>query len=345
MENRRFESEADVRTALRRRLGRPVRDDIWELLVEDYYVGEVLKNEFPDAFDSLFRQYRRLNRLGSERMRRSRPMVGEAPPDKRWQLISKILAEDAQEYPLVRRFRREHLQERLLEPQEVEAWIEDSAQEDGPPTRWLTLPCPPKHTLTTRPDGSVVVEPPLFVKELSHGLKEEVRLLSWVGGQGWVRRKAVAAAGVLNTLHELAVHLARRYGWHEAKCTTFVLTGQVPVLSPIRYRVSYHGGSVYERARIRLEVDPGVSPDRLVDVYRKVRRGVSPRRRRPLSPKIADLVSFILGHPAGSWEARRKIWNEEHPDWRYDHRRSFSRDFHRAVASLFRPPSWEPAQK
>jgi len=334
-----------VRKALERELRRPVRDDIWELLVEERYLEEVPKNEFPDAFDNLCQKYRRVDRLAGRTIRRPRPMASEVPPDRRWELISKILAEDAQEYPLVRRFRTRHLQGRLVNPEEVEAWIETTAEEDGPPTRWLTLPCPSHHTLPGRPDGSTVVEPPLVVRELTGGLREEVKTLSWVGNQGHVRRKPVAATGVLNGLRVLAAHLARRYGWHQASCTTHVLTGVVPPLSPMRYEVSYYGGSIYQRARIRLEVDPEVSPSRLVDVYRKVRRRVRPRRRRPLSPKIADLVSFTLGHPETTWKERTKIWNKEHPKWRYTHASNLSRDFHRAVRALFRPPSWEPAEK
>jgi hypothetical protein len=296
-------TEAEVRSALEKRLGRPVSDALWQGLVEDRYVAEVLHGE-AGAFDALVKQYRRRERWAREYQRESKTERREAPPDRRALLVSRLLAREASHLPEVKAFRREVLPGGLLSPEEVGPWIREKVREAG--------------------EGS------------------PDRTLWWVEGGKW-HSCFVGMEGVLARLWWLSREVARQINCSEAQATDFILTGRVPIISPLRWGVHRTFTQVYAYARIVLEINPEVSPAEVAQFYREARKSVlQGERSKPLSQRVAALVEFVLGHDGGTWREKMEAWNREYPQWRYTSEKNMARDYHRAVGKLLRPPKYEP---
>ncbi len=131
----------------------------------------------------------------------------------------------------------------------------------------------------------------------------------------------------------------------------------------LKYGVNYSVGKDYQpRARITLNVDSEVSPAKVAEVYSQLRQRVrSGRRNKPMSDRILTLVEFVLEHRrrGKNWEDIMELWNRRYPKWKVLKpirqsgkdpeaealRRAlwnFSRDYNRAVQSLFREPKYSP---
>jgi hypothetical protein len=226
--------------------------------------------------------------------------------------------------PNVKWFRNEVLHGRLLARDEVEEWIKQKAEEDGPHTVYLRVPVPSDkvvHMPDGRgwivPNGSLAVGASVESLEYSAPTKE------------WVQIVVVSENGVLGWLRVLSKRLARTYGWKPYQATVFVLT-DVPPLLP---RAELRDGSSWSRARgslhaIRIEVhDPFLSPRTVMEMYRKARAKIFPGRRyRRMSTKHISLAQFYGGEKSKSWADLMKEWNRAYPEWTYDEERNFSRD-------------------
>jgi hypothetical protein len=364
-----YADEDEVRLALERKLRKTVDAETWDLLVEERYVASVKEGD--EELEELVYQYKRHERRSpperevlknlTTRGPRQQSPEKEEQPDKRFELISQLLANEATDRPDVRKFRREHLHNNLLGRGEVAPWLEEKAREEakaGLPSQWLKFPLPKGHTI--RPNQkteSIKVVPPLTTLPM-YGVSRDRELLEWAGEDGIVPGHTyVAHGGVLHELQLLGKYLAKMYGWQEAQATTFVLTGVCPLVSQLRFGVNYSVGKDYRpRARITLNVDPEVSPAKVAEVYRKVRQSVrSGKRNKPMSERILTLVEFALEQRrlGKKWEDIMELWNRRYPKWKVlkPKRQSgkdpeaealrralwnFNRDYNRAVEGLFK---------
>jgi len=348
-----YSNEEEVRDALERKLGGPPGPNIWGFLIEDRYVEDVLAGEDSDL-QGLVDRYWQLARWFSERqpVPQQKAERGEVPPDSRARLITKILAKEAAQLPQVERFRQKYLPDGLLGREEVKPWIEKWRQAEGEPTWRIDFPLPPGHRLDYIEHEIV---PPVTLSKLPQDSTLRKHGLHWVDEYHIVRAFPVKIGGVLDNLMRVSLHLNHRYGWGEAAATHFVLTGDIPFASHLRYSIQRGdfvepSGLVHRYAHIILEVDPAASPKLVESVYRRIRQSVwAGKRYKPLSAKITALVEFVLDHKDipeqenGTWETLMKLWNklfkDEHADWAYSDSTNFAKDYHRAVKKLFRPPA------
>jgi len=379
-----YKDEDEIRLALGERLKGPVDDWVWGILVKRGYVRLVLDDK--EGLIELKRLYLRHERLGiqerealneaSTRDPGQPAKAGEMWPDRRFQVVSQLLAKEADQDGRVRRFRGKHVPKGLLTRNKVAAWIAQKAREDagrGPSGQWLKFYLPQGHKVRASPRGmGLDVVPPLTLGALAGGAAGK-EFLAWADEGATVPTHTnITIGGVLHELQALGKELARLYGWQEAQATTYVLTGIAPLVSPLRYGVSYSVGIDYRpRARITLNIDPEVSPAEVLRVYSQVRQSVrSGKRNYPMGEKILTLMEFTSRHRRWwrKWKYILERWNMEYPKWKVPKKPmsramaerirrsgkepetvalqralwSFSRDYNRAVQSLFRQPKYSP---
>ncbi len=130
--------------------------------------------------------------------------------------------------------------------------------------------------------------------------------------------------------------LAKRYAWWPAHGSLFVLTGQVPLLSPVRVTTTRRF-PITAASRLTLEVDPTVTPREVAEHYGAARKSLLQSRSRRMSPKHLRLAIYSATHSDGTWAERMRGWNDEHPDERYSQPSNFQRDAANAVKRLLNP--------
>src|SRR5439155_21293736 len=238
--------------------------------------------------------------------------------------------------PDVERFRLEELRSRLLEPEDVERWVQRQARRDGEPTNLITAALPAG---TTVERGAI--KPPLSKPTWSR-TQSANRLRYAVPDKRWPRSIAVAAGGKLDRLRVLSVDLAAIFRWTQAQATTFVLTDGIPWVDDLRVttELAIHPrapGSV--TARIHLTVDPAMGPAELAAHYAEARRAIVPGRYRPLSEKHLQLAVFAVTTQEEGWAEMMRAWNREHArkHGRYDNLATFKRDVRQAQRRILDP--------
>lgn len=345
--------EAGVRAQLAAILGRDIPDDIWELLVEDGYVQEVLGGveDHKESLKRMERRARRYLRLISatpdSQRREFIPKKGSRLRN-RMQAVSALLALEATKHPWVIRYRRDVLQDQLLDADKVEQWVLSQYQAQKGFTYWaVEVPLPTGALVLQDPrSGYFFTDPPLLVdKEFPTIRRVEVRRLSYtVPGDLNPRIVPVVADGVLGRLWRLSNKLEEIYGWTKTQGTMFVLTGHPPTIAPAwlmpDYRMPYQVTS-----RINLEIDPAVSPKEVAEFYRRARKEVISGRHRTLSEKHLQLARFLTARPEDeSWAERLSAWNEAYPQWAYsaDQVKNFSRNCMKARERLLHPDYRNP---
>jgi hypothetical protein len=177
----------------------------------------------------------------------------------------------------------------------------------------------------------------------------KVQLLFLPDVPAWLSKQSIT---VLGALKKLKASLAKDFLWSEEQAEAFVLAGAVPEYIPVRFDVESRKPAVL--TRIRLEIDPAVPPEALMEIYRVVRREVIVRRPRMLGLNTIALAQFaaelkIFGHDLKGMTLLEE-WNRQVPgntrqlpgntrEWRYEPSeiRNFSRDVAAAQRRLLEP--------
>jgi hypothetical protein len=185
-----------------------VTSEEWRVLGEIF--RESLRAGDPNTVQQAVETLRHLRKVGVAdglvRTGKFGPRTSSTRPNDRRSAHEKALAvlfaRSAAEDRNVSVVRREVLGERLISVGEVDSWLR--ARGDLP-----------------RDAGGA---PSVPVRVLAYGIP----------GCDTALHMAVAADGPLGLLAELSERLARTYSWAPAEATLFVLTGQVPLVTPIR---------------------------------------------------------------------------------------------------------------
>jgi len=142
----------DIRARLETHLGISLSEKEWELLEEECLIEMVEEGE--ETIAGVARRVRRYRAVWGQQV----PDEGDMPPmlnrepcsrerngiPERLRAISVLLAHDAAQDSMVIAFRRAVLNNQLIEPEEVEEWINQQASADGKPTQLLNgVPLPP----------------------------------------------------------------------------------------------------------------------------------------------------------------------------------------------------------
>jgi hypothetical protein len=303
-----------IRAQLEQRL--PVSDGEWELLTKDGFVSEVESG----AADVEYL----VERVKQLRLAVGQPVKQDPPAElvdadqlarrasTRAEALSALLAAEASRDENVVIFRRAELRGRLIKPENIGDWVERRTES---PSQLVTV-------AEERPDDP---------------LEYSRRVLDYAAPPGAVvMRLAVAVGSPLDRLRILSASLAQRYAWQPAQATVFVLSGLVPILSPVRANTTMRF-PITAASRITLDIDPTVTPREVAEHYAAVRKEVLPGRSRRMSEKHLRLAIYAASHSAGTWAERMRGWNDEHPDERYSQSSNFQRDAAKAVKRLLNP--------
>ena len=324
----------EIRAALSRRLGREPKEEVWDRLVEEDYVREVL--EETAEIDYLEEKYHEFVRIPGHLLQPLKSAIDSGPRQIRFQILSDLTARQAATEESVITFRRQHLSEELLKREEVDEWITRQAAEDGPASRYLRVPVPHGYEPIRR-NGRIFAEPLLTISDTSPATQVEIELLSYASPDDqWVRRIPVRHGGTLDRLRVVSKMLARRYTWKEAQASIFVLTDLCPLLSSLRggIRVAF---SQPISSRISMEIDPTLTPEEVAEQYKNLRAPLIGARYRSMSEKHLRLAEFYGGHkPEGTtWTALMDKWNRSQDrGWGYNRFETFARDCKRAWERL-----------
>ncbi len=318
-------------------LGDDITKETFDIAVESGAVAEYLDGEI--SLDDLERRLVIIEDSVAAR-KRIRLRAREASeglsrsPDYRLGAIAEIFATEAATLDEVVTFRKRHLAGGLIGWADLADWIASSAEQDGEPTAYVTIPLDD--------DGKLAVEPAAIHdhREIPRGtrLSRSIELLDYLPhGETAVRRIPTRAAGVLGELKAVAQSLVRRYDWAEAHSTLFVLTGVRP---PARKaRVTTHVAVPWHHSRRTLSIEvPLTTPPAYVErLYREARSkelGVAPRPRR-ISAQHAELAVFSYARRKDhTWAEIRQQWDLAHPDQKQGNLRSFSRACRAAFARI-----------
>lgn len=340
----RFIDERGVRAALTEDLRHEPREDIWNHLVRYRYVEEAL--ETPEAFRELTAYYRELVEIGggltsSEHAARE-PRVAREDEGDEMSLLADAAAREAAQDAEVQAFRDAALPHGVIPWADVHKWLEDRANEDGPPGGLLNgVPYDEGTDFDTVRGGWFPVVPIEISRERPASGMQRLLLAFGLPGEMGVRRMIVKPHGVLDGLLQLSETLSTRYNWQPALATVFILTGLTPPYSRAGVTLKYFSAGGTLGTRLQLEIDPSLPVDELVALYRSARKDLlapigGPKRTRPVSKKSIELARFAMANSDGTWEARMEQWNAVHPEDAYTERRNFQRDVTRILTRVQR---------
>lgn len=357
-----LKTEADVWEILAGRLKKPPRSDIWKTLVITEFVGNVLysvqeislhKGDLPfeetleedletsiktlvGKYDELERQVFSTGAVPEEFEEESyyeeekscvHSEKVHGPGDYYGLLqrsLSKILAISATRRPEVQKFRQEVLGGKLLNPEEVQTWIEQKA---GESVAEQVKKHPEINERVQFLSGDSKAERQAKLARFNYLRKLEELYFDMieyaVPHSGWVHCTWIGKTGEIGRLKQLASRLAKSYSWQEAQAVAFILTEKTPLYPTIRIT---HKISTSSPARITLDIWARLPVEMVAEVYRKARRQLIKGRDRKITKKHLELAIFAAENTRGTWAEKMRRWNNTYPGWEYEDWRPFARD-------------------
>jgi hypothetical protein len=150
---------------------------------------------------------------------------------------------------------------------------------------------------------------------------------------------------VADQLLLLAEHIRGQVPWEVWEAAWFVVTGERPLLQPLRVSTLTPVAELARRGEVALRAEPGVSGESVLRAYRQMQRellGYEPRRLKERTLKLFEFV-FQQREPSApvkpTWKAMMDAWNRIHPEWSYRDVRVFHRDVQRVEHALMSLPS------
>lgn len=267
--------------------------------------------------------------------------------------IANLLAADARHQRSVVGFRRDILENRLLNPSELPKWfgeqlerqkpyLENESRERQERFKELMVRLQKESILLHDEDSLPPIETLRFVvpqetfqDENTDGRENELEKVVPI-----VRR------GALWRLKRVVRRLVKEYGWSEGYATTFVLTDMVPRHSSGSYLIHFSNKTFLWN--IQLTIPFWYSKEDVLRLYNGVRQSVKKASHGvgfplPISERISELVVFVSkrlgksGRPGCGWLSTAEEWNARKDipaDWRYKDWRSMATAFNRARKSL-----------
>ncbi len=323
-----------IRLKLQRQLGRPVTDQMWDLLVKDHWISEL---EQGLTYDRLARRVAELESLGQPALlprpatkRRQRRLSGH---QLRAQAITLLLADEARHRDDVRAFRDSELSGKLLKLEDATAWIRREADTHrGQYGQLVTIATGPKPEFTIQGDHYVVT-PPLQTVPLGC-VRFSTETLFYVASDSEYAHAVPVCSPTLERLRAISLDLARDYWWNEAWATMFVLTDEPPPV-PMVMVGRLINSVAPSLVRMTLTVDISVSPREVSEIYAKQRLLLLGKRPRLLKDKQVRLAMFMAEFKGTPREAMH-AWNRRRPQDRYRQLGLFNRDAARARNLLMR---------
>jgi hypothetical protein len=248
----------------------------------------------------------------------------------------------------LRAFRKRALDDQLIRRWDVERWVEEQADREGPPAQsYLRVPVGDDRAEVTQSEMSPEQVRLAYIQGLErelqrmrdddaqHPLPEPAQSLSYAEA----KTVKIRPDGLLAELKSLASSLAEKLGWREEEAVGFVLSGTWPVF---QLRDATQANSVYAAASmVVLEIDPRIDATEVLRLYQKRREALGVVRdglamdERSLKLAIFTETNWRPG-VRSIWHELREKWRVEHPEdeERLDlgdkHAKKFGRECRRA---------------
>ena len=198
---------------------------------------------------------------------------------------------------------------------------------------------------------------------------EDLTWLEFRNEEGEDAFMAVRQDSVLGELQRLASSLTERFPWPEAQATWFVLTGEPPLVPPVKVRYTSRPAQVYlepsgdperfEYGEVTISAAPWVSEKIVADAYFNLQQRILPGdENRPLGQRRLELLRFVIQseNPVELTQARRgrigkelvESWDRKNPNWAYGQYKQPTSAFWDAfndVEELVLHPSWTHPRK
>ena len=343
---------------MERELGSRFLDPAWEKFegsggFEDYCREDLDWGDFKGlAEDELEHQRKMIDAIGAQplpraRVRRQEPIEIELE-DRESEFAATLAAylrDDAAQLPVVRRFRRSMLEDRLLsseEPEQVREFLQDNLASHFD---YISLdPTYRPEELTDAEDlkdliGGIADPFGEFLAFPRYPQNREAMELAW----GEVNFRYPYLEGVMElirgeerSLGDLSRWLTARYPWEQKDAAWFVLTNEPPDVISLAFSRDPM------RRTFTLTFAPWVSEDTIIRSYRSTYKGDA---KLPTAKSLA-VLRFVDEHTSlgekPQWASLTKLWNKQHPEKTYTPRsgglpKSYKRAkrFMEEVASLW----------
>jgi hypothetical protein len=366
-----YRDKESIRQYVSSKLGCPIDDITWQFVEDDGYVDDVLNaqdnRDLQEALDVLIHETRKLRRY-RRAWRGYKAPPGRSPrvqasedqavlsEDLKQRAIafSEYLAKVASFDPRIQNFRKDILGGRLLTEEEAIEFVSSPALRYFSMDRLADKGVPlTGHTaeIIEYKDARPTRTCDLSVKVQVRWGEDSVVILHRQGTFAVKYLRIIRADGspvsaevwdgsVLDDARRLAESLTKFYPWDKAQATTWLLTGNVPIVSPLKAQCKIHHMSYGEYGctfgTITLTVAPWVPASQVLAFYRKQQRKMLRRDNRPLRPKTIALFRFVTEQvdDQGKIPSVRqllKLWNKRYPEWHYRDERRFWNDVNRAV--------------
>jgi hypothetical protein len=198
---------------------------------------------------------------------------------------------------------------------------------------------------------------------------EDLAWLDFKNEEGEDDFMAVRQDSVLGELQQLASSLIERFPWGETQTTWFILTGEPPLVPPVKVRYTSRPVHVHLKSsdnterftygEVTISAAPWVSEDIVADAYFNLQRRILPgEQNRPLERRRIELLRFVLQreNPLELTKTRRgqigkelvKEWDRKNPNWAYGNKALPTSTFWDAfndIEELVLQPSWTHPRK
>lgn len=158
--------------------------------------------------------------------------------------------------------------------------------------------------------------------------------------------RTIRRGSVLDDLRRIADKLERQYFWTEGQATNFVLTGVAPSANAVVGVVTREQSEEFSNATINLHIDPSVSAETVLAVYRRLldTLGLSGYQLESKSVALFHFVERRRGTSPGpvSFRQLTEEWNDamtsrDRPDWTYSHPAALQRSYYNARDRILSP--------
>ena len=305
----RYETKGELRQAVEQRIGHPIDNDIWEMVQPDW------DEPYDESDVREVLGYLRPEKELSEPPTLRKTKKGE--PESR---ISRTL------HKVFEHARAESKQRTLKEAHYVASVRKQLFGNESPPCQdldamrqWIRRQVEIDGPATVHREGSITLSNGQVIPK-----SRWVDTLDWPGEDNWVECVPVAEDKTLDKLRQAAKSLAGRIGCEPAAAVAHVLTGKIPLITPISYSLTFgmRGPSVTLKVNyswVPAEIVRSTYIDALKDARDqwKIIRG----KRARSSPIAAKARIFLAEHKDENWWEVLKLWNQQNPQHRYKHPR------------------------
>lgn len=322
----------NVRRLIERCLRQSLPEWVWGYLLrfEETFLRDVAAGDEEVLREELIPRIRWLLKQAGEAETKEKGDTAKVPPDERINAFLAVAVARAKKDEEIDRFRQRTLNGRLLKPEEVAGWIEQTAKREGH-TVVVKLSVPAEELERVTAVAEQVVKENRTVP----GTGWEVPTLAYPTPDGHTRHVPIRYGGTLHRLKKLSRRL--RF-WPEPHAVSFILTGVVPPIPLATTGFKLERGPYPSVPRITLTVAPHLSPKEVARLYSTAKqryKNLTGKRKIPaLSSKTLALAAFAAERAGKTWSQLMRGWNERYPQWSYSDRRVFARDAKAAVKKV-----------